>query len=77
MDIGLLIGGYCFIVFVLLKIVLNEGDGVFIVRFYYGRMVSGFLYIVIVLIMNKVIVNRIIVREIKNVKEIIIFELLL
>lgn len=77
MNIGLLIGCNCFIVFVLLKVVLNEGDGFFVVRFYYGWMVSGLLYFVIVLIMNKVIVSRIIVRVIENVKEIIIFELFL
>lgn len=39
-------------------------------------MVSGFLYLIIELYMNKVIVNRIIVRELESCKEVIIFKFL-
>lgn len=77
LDIGLLIGGYCPTALVPLKIVPNEGDGAFTVRLHHGRTVSSPLHIVTAPITNKVTANRITVREIKNVKEIITPESLL
>lgn len=43
LDIGLLIGSNCLVVFVLFKVVLNMGDGFFVLKFNYGWIVSGFL----------------------------------
>ena len=77
LDTGLLIGSNCPTALVPLKVVPNEGDGPFAVRLHHGWTVSGPLHIVTAPITNKITANRITVREIENVKEIITPESLL
>ena len=70
LDIRLLIGSNCPTALVPLKVVPNEGDGLFTVRLHHGWTVRGQLHFVTTPTMNKVTANRITVREIENVEEI-------
>ncbi|XP_068749086.1 uncharacterized protein [Montipora capricornis] len=72
LDIGLLIRSNCPSALVPLKVVPNEGHGPLAVRLRHGWTVSGPLHIV-----TAPITNKITVREIENLKEIITPESLL
>ena len=56
---------------ILLSVVPNEGDGPFALQLKHGWTVSGPLHLTSEPFTNKVTVNRITVREIESVKEII------
>ena len=71
LEIGLLIGSNCPNALIPLSVVPNEGDGPFSLQLKHGWTVSGQLHLTSKPFTNKVTVNRITVREIESVKEII------
>ena len=71
LDIGLLIGSNCPAALVPLKVVPNVGDGPFALKLNHGWTVSGPLQVTTETSTNKVTVNRITVREMHRVKEIV------
>ena len=71
LEIGLLIGSNCPNTLIPLSVVPNEGDGPFALQLKHGWTVSGPLHLTSEPFTNKVTVNRITVREIESVKEII------
>ena len=71
LEIGLLIGNNCPNALLPLRVVPNKGDGPFAVRLRHGWTVSGPLHLTTEPLTNKVTANRITVREVENIKEII------
>ena len=71
LDIGLLIGSNCPAALVPLKVVPNMGDGPFALKLNHGWTVSGPLQVTTETSTNKVTVNRIVVREMERIKEIV------
>ena len=70
-DIGLLIGSNCPAALAPLSVVPYEGDGPYAVKLKHSWTVSGPLHVIMESATNKVTVNRITVREVQTVKEII------
>ena len=70
-DISLLIGSNCPAALASLSVVSYEGDGPYAVKLKHGWTVSGPLHVITESATNRVTVNRITVREVQNVKEII------
>ena len=71
LDIGLLIGSNCPAALVPLEVVPNMGNGPFALKLNHGWTVSSPLQVTTETSTNKVTVNRIIVREIESIKEIV------
>ena len=71
LEIGLLIGSNCPNALIPLSVVPNDGEGPFALQLKHGWTVSGPLHLTSEPFTNKVTVNRITVREIESVKEII------
>ena len=71
LEIGLLIGSNCPNALIPLSVPPNEGDDPFALQLKHGWTVSGPLHLTFEPFTNKVTVNRITVREIESVKEII------
>ena len=71
LDIGLLIGSNCPAALVPLKVVPNMGDGPFALKLNHGWTVSGPLQVTTETSTNTVTVNRIAVREMQSIKEIV------
>jgi len=71
LDIGLLIGSNCPAALVPHSVVPNKGDGPFALRLNHGWTVSGPLQVTTEPLTNKVTVNRIAVREVGSIKEIV------
>ena len=71
LEIGLLIGSNRPNALLPLRVVPNKGDGPFAVRLKHGWTVSGPLHLTTEPLTNKVNANRITVREVENIKEII------
>ena len=71
LEISLLIGSNCPNALVPLSVVPNKGDGPFALRLRHSWTVSSPLHLRTEPLTNKVTANRIIVREVESVKEII------
>ena len=71
LDIGLLIGSNCPAALVPLKVVPNVGDGPFALKLNHSWTVSGPLQVTTETSTNKVTLNRIVVREMESIKEIV------
>ena len=71
LEIGVLIGSNCPNALIPLRVVPNKGDGPFALQLKHGWTVSGPLHLSSKPSTNKVTVNRITVKEIESIKEII------
>ena len=71
LEIGLLIGSNCPNALLPLRVLPNKGDGPFAVRLMHGWTVSGPLHLTTERLTSKVTANRITVREVENIKEMI------
>ena len=71
LDIGLLIGSNCPAALVLLEVVPNVGDGPFALKLHHSWTVNDSLEVTTETSTNKVTVNRIVVREMESIKEIV------
>ena len=71
LDIGLLIGSNCPAALVPLEVVPNMGNGPFALKLNHGWTVSGPLQVTTEMSTNKVTVNRIVVREMESIRQIV------
>ena len=71
LDIGVLIGSNCPAALVPLEVVPNMGNGPFALKLNHGWTVSGPLQVTTETSTNKVTVNRIVVREMESIKQIV------
>ena len=71
LEIGLLVGSNCPNALLPLRVVPNKGNGPIAVRLKHGWTVSGPLHLTTEPLTNTVTANRITVRQVENIKEII------